>query len=176
MFYEITNQLFQLWWYSGCRVVAFDARDPRTPERMLSSPIAFFLDKKVRKSGLFYVHSGLFSGIPDFEHRTPGIPNARARSPEWGLGFRNSGLFSGLSASLFCVWVKVWVRSLTKLETTQWQLPTWSGVSSIRTWQIFAIITKILWYCTQDVLWLQWASVYLEKTRVFSAGQLNPHF
>ena len=68
------------------------------------------MDTKVRKSGLFYVHSGLFSGIPDFEPRTPGIPDARARSPEWGLGFRNSGLFSGLSASLLEVRVELCIH------------------------------------------------------------------
>ena len=46
--------------------------------------------------------------LREFRRYIPGIP-------EWGLGFRNSGLFSGLSASLFrlkvasSVHVHVWV-------------------------------------------------------------------
>ena len=66
-----------------------------------------FLDKTVRKSDFFCTfrtfssRSGLFSRIPDFERRTPGISDVRARSPEWSLGFWNSGLFSGRSASLY---------------------------------------------------------------------------
>ena len=61
-----------------------------------------------QKSPEFQVQSGLFTFIPDFlwEFRTlnPALREFRRyipRSPEWGLGFRNSGLFSGLSASLF---------------------------------------------------------------------------
>ena len=117
MFYEIMNQLFELWWYSGCRVVALDARalSPRNPrahvfftnckryrQLVFVTKIMTFLDKKVRKSGVLCIHSGLFSGIPDFEPRTSGFPDARTRKPEWGLGFRNCGLSSGLSASLAC--------------------------------------------------------------------------
>ena len=67
-----------------------------------STKIVTFLDKKVRKSKLFMYIPDFF-GFPDFEPRTPGIPEARATSPEWGVGFRNSGLFSGLSASLIII-------------------------------------------------------------------------
>ena len=48
----------------------------------------------------FFIYDPDFFRVSDFETRTPGIPDARARSPEWGLRFRNSGHLSGLSASL----------------------------------------------------------------------------
>ena len=35
-------------------------------------------------------------------------------------------------------------------RTIQWQLPTWSIVSLIRTWQIFAINKKVTWYSRDD--------------------------
>ena len=51
----------------------------------------------------FYVHSGLFTGIADFEPRTPGIP--AAHTPKSGTRSRIPELrtFFGLSASLFAV-------------------------------------------------------------------------
>ena len=48
-----------------------------------------FLDKK-SGTGLFLGVILAFSG-PDFEPRTPGNPEARAKSPEWGPGLWDSG-------------------------------------------------------------------------------------
>ena len=63
-----------------------------------------FLNKKAGNPGLLFpalfIYITDFFRVPDFEPRPPRIPDARARSPELSLGFRNSRLFSGLSASL----------------------------------------------------------------------------
>ena len=58
------------------------------------------LRQKSLEIGLFMYIPVFSGGIPEFEPHTLGILVARARIPEWGLGFRNSGLFPGLSASL----------------------------------------------------------------------------
>ena len=75
------------------------------PEHIHSSPIAksskmwcfwtkhvMFLAKR-SEFRTFHVSSGFLGGIPVFEPRVPGIPAAGTRSPESGLGFRNSGFF-----------------------------------------------------------------------------------
>ena len=61
----------------------------------------FWTTKSVIRT--FWYPFRTFSGIPDFEPRTPGVPNARARSPERGLGFRNSGFFPDL-VHLWILW------------------------------------------------------------------------
>ena len=66
-------------------------------------------------------------GIPDFEPRTPGIPGYMPQSPERGLGFLNSGLFSGPGASLK---LSRFFRSGTEHRTTG-QIPYVGGRSQV---------------------------------------------
>ena len=59
-----------------------------------------------RKSGIsskirnFYVHSGIFMGILDFQRRTPGIPDVHTSKSGIGSWIPEFRTFPGLSASM----------------------------------------------------------------------------